>query len=234
MEGAAADAGDLGNVGWRVDRQSPAAARRAGKTIRAAGIADGIHPGHALRVCLARPGLHGEHVGAQREGFAEAVADTEYRGEILVDGVLHGVHYVIGVHIEQGRLRRRGAGPLKIEIGFAEIAFHGTGILSVGHQKQLGVGGRKLKLRAKGLDVGESDPGLAGNDDFLPGSVEAGVPKGFDVVDGAVVVGAQVVIAGSGGGVAGIEHGAEDGLGLHAEIVQAVDGADRGLKGGGE
>src|ERR1035441_4259733 len=112
--------------------------------------------------CLARRGLHGEHVRLQREGFAEAVADTEYGGEILVDGILHGVRNVVGVDIDQGRLGSGGASPLKIEIGFTEIAFDGSGIFGVGDENQLGIGSRKLKLRAKLLDVGQVDSGLAG------------------------------------------------------------------------
>src|ERR1035437_1013313 len=69
-----------------------------------------------------------------------------------------------------------------------------------GHQKHLGVGGRKQKPGAEFLDVAEGDLGLAGNDDFLPGSVVSGVPKGLDVVNGAEIVGAQVVIAAGAGG----------------------------------
>jgi len=93
-----------------------------------------------LRVCLARQRLQGEHVRAQREGFTEAVADAEHGGEILVDGVLHGVRDVVGVDVDEGRVGSGGASPLKIEIGFAEVAFHSSGILGIGHEKQLRIG----------------------------------------------------------------------------------------------
>ena len=195
MEGGAADAGDLGNVGGRIDGKARAAGGSAGETVGAAGIAGRIDPSYALRISLPRQRLHGEHVRACGEGFAEAVAGAEHGREVLIDGVLHGVRDVGGVNIEKGGLGSGAAGPLKIEIGFSEVAFHGSGIFGVGYENQLGIGGRKLKLRAEGLDVGEVDPGLAGNDDFLSAPVVSGVPKGFDVVDGAVVVGAQVVTA---------------------------------------
>ena len=58
-ECGAADAGDLRDVGGRIHRESGVVAGRAGQTIRSAGIARCVHPRDALRVCLARPGLHG-------------------------------------------------------------------------------------------------------------------------------------------------------------------------------
>ena len=112
---------------------------------------------------------------------------------------------VVRINVDQGGLGGDAAGPFEIEIGFAEVVFHGSGIPGVGDEGQLGVGGRKLKLGAEALDVGQIDAGLAGDDDFLPGSIVAGVPKGFDVVDGAEVVGAQVVVAGGGGSVVGFK-----------------------------
>ena len=73
------------------------------------------------------------------------------------------------VDIDEGRLGSGGAGPLKVKIGLAEIAFHRSRISGIGHQNQLRIGGRKLKSRAELLDIGEVYSRLARNHDLLPG-----------------------------------------------------------------
>ena len=83
-----------------------------------------------------------------------------------------------------------------------------------------------MKPRAELLYIGEVYARLARNHDLLSASVVSGVPKALDVVNGAEVVGTQIVIAGRGRGVVGFERPVEEGPRLHAEIVKAVNGAD--------
>ena len=137
IKSSAADTRDLRNVGGRIHRDTLAVTGAVKKTIGAAGIAGRIDPGDALRICLASPGLHGEHVGALRERFAETVADADYRRQVLVDGVLHGVHHVIGIDVNQARLGSGGAGPFQIQIGFAQIVGRDAGVPGVGYENHL-------------------------------------------------------------------------------------------------
>ncbi len=167
----AADGGNFGDGGRDIHRETGLI--EVGAVGRAA-IAGGRKPRDALRVTLLRPSLQGGGVAARHVAFAGAVAGADDRREVGVDGVLYGVEHVGSVDIENGGVFGDGAGPLEIEMGFVLIALTDAGILCTGNENYLRVGSRESVLGAEGLDVGEIDLGLSGDDEALAFAVVAG------------------------------------------------------------
>src|SRR4051812_4003444 len=92
--------------------------------------------------------------------------------KLAIDGVLHRVEDVIGVHVNQRRVAGHRAGPFEIEVRFIDIAVDDSRVARSGDEQDLRVVRRQPVFSPKLLQIGELDARLPGNDDALSGPVD--------------------------------------------------------------
>ena len=202
---------------------------------RGTGIASGNNDGDPFSGGLFPKRIVERVAGGQDEGFAQAVAFGENRGNVIVDDVHRGqidaADDLSGIGL--ARLRcdeinvgagRYGSGPLDVEIGFEFVTADETGIGtvhddakigSIGHKRRAG-GGRggrgdggvsgQAKHGAEIDDVLGIDVGLTDNGDGLSGAI---VRFGAGSAVGDVIDGREVGGANSVGSAAGVGVGEE-------------------------
>ena len=161
----------------------------------AARVAGRAEPGDALRVGLLRRSAHAGHFGVGHHQLAQSVAGADDGRKVPVDGVLHRVEDVIGVHVNQRRVAGHRAGPFEIEVRFIDIAFDDSRVARSGDEEDLRIVRRQPVLSPKLLEIGELDARLAGNDDTLSRPVDPRIVQGREVVDGGQVGGRDIMPA---------------------------------------
>ncbi len=188
--------------------------------------------------------------------FAEAEAEAEDGGSVVVDGALNRVQETAVAHQAEaagdveldGGVGRDGAGVFDVEIRLDGIAVD-AGVVAV--HDHLGRIGGKVEELAVGVDEAEVDVGVVDDADGLAGSVQSSGVGGSDVVLLGDILGSEKVEGSSGGVVTrrvgpvrgglalvrlGIVEGltGQLGLGDRLEVVELGDAGDEGAEGRGD
>src|SRR5438067_11934144 len=102
--------------------------------IGGSGIARSSYNGLALCIGLLHPSLHGVRKGGPGVRFAESIAVANYRGDVLIDGILQRVKGPMraigtrlaakqaGIDQSDAGILRHAARPFHVQIGFAFIS----------------------------------------------------------------------------------------------------------------
>ena len=99
-----------------------------------AGVARCGDPGDSLRTRLLRPGPHRLCI-RYRRCRAFSVTDAQDGSHVLIDGVLHGIHHIVGINEMQTGAPRQNRRPREIAVRLLLIARTGSGVLGIRNQR---------------------------------------------------------------------------------------------------
>ncbi len=164
-------------------------------------VAIGGDDGLTLRGGLREEAVDAGVFAGAEIGLADAVADADYRGGALFDGVAEGIEdagiFTVANVDEKNRGARCGAaGVFEVDIRFHFVAGGDGGGAGIRDQDYGGVFFGEAEGGLKILDVGERDGRLADDGDGLSRAGEAGFGGGIDVVNGGDIFGSEEVAAG--------------------------------------